>query len=159
MPLIASLLLFLISYTFLCNSVKFFSQVVLHTALHDFNKDIIVAIIKHGADVHIQDRNGNNIILQIINNPDFGEPFVLALIKVIFDELDDQRIQTLINDETKSFNADGYSVIHEVVRKNYMQVLKYLRESATLILNAVVSVNDLFDHPSIVSVLPFVRWF
>ena len=111
----------------------------MHTALQNINEEIIVAIIRHGANVYITDRNGNNIILQIIKNPDFEESDVLSLIKIIFKELDELRIQTLINDESKSFNADGYSVIHEVVRKNYMEVLKYLRRVANLNLNAVVS--------------------
>eukprot|EP00111_Clytia_hemisphaerica_P016832 TCONS_00049917-protein len=112
--------------------------VVLHTAILDAqNYKIIQCILRHGADVYITDRNGNNIILQIIKNPDFDESHVLALIQIIFKELDELRIQALINDESTSFNADGYSIIHEVVRKNYFEVLKYLRQSAKLNLNAI----------------------
>ncbi|XP_066934318.1 uncharacterized protein [Clytia hemisphaerica] len=111
--------------------------VALHTALQDFNKEFIMALLRHGADVYITDRNGNNIIHQIIKNPDFDESHVLALIQIIFKELDELRIQALINDESTSFNADGYSIIHEVVRKNYLEVLKYLRQSAKLNLNAI----------------------
>ena len=95
-------------------------------------------MIKHGADINIKNRQGDNLIMIIIQVHEENEEKAFTLIKALT-EASKGALQGLLNDPKEAFNTDGYAVIHLLVEKNLLRILRYLRKNAGLKLNIRVS--------------------
>ena len=88
-----------------------------------------------------KNRDGDNILMIIIQAHEKNEEIIYLLFKAINEAVvrSGKSLGSLLNDETEAFNTDGYAVIHLLVKKNLLKVIKYLRENTAMRLNILVS--------------------
>ena len=93
-------------------------------------------MIEKGADIKIKDREGDNLVMMIIQS--HYEEMALSLIKVLAETMKGD-LHRLLNDSKEAFDArKGIAVVHILVEKKFFHVIKYLQENTGLTLNMQV---------------------
>ena len=99
-------------------------------------EQLIRAMIEKGADIKIKDREGDNLVMMIIQS--HNEEMALSLIKVLAETIKGD-LHRLVNDPIEAFViGKGIAVVHILVEKKFFRIIKYLKENAGLTLNMQV---------------------